>query len=54
MRRSIRTDCEGPAIILCVGKGEAGPLNSVMRLAFIADDGPTGSNAATELALWEV
>ncbi len=54
MRRSSRTDREGPAIILCVGKGKAGPLNSVMRLPFIADGGQTGRNAGTKLALWEV
>ena len=54
MRRSSWTDREGPAIILCVGKGMAGPLNSVMQLPFIADDRQTGSNAGTELALWEV
>jgi hypothetical protein len=43
MRRGSWTDREGPVIILCVGKGKAGPLNSVMRLSFIADDGQGGS-----------
>jgi hypothetical protein len=44
MRRSSWTDREGPAIILCVGKGKAGPLNSVMRFPFIPDDGQTGNS----------
>jgi hypothetical protein len=49
MRRSGWTDREGPAIINCVGKGKAGPLNSVMRLPFIADDGQAGSNQLAQL-----
>jgi hypothetical protein len=53
MRGSSWTDREPPAIILCVGKGKAGPLNSVMRLPYIADEGQTGGNAGTEVALWE-
>jgi hypothetical protein len=54
MRRSRWTDREGPAIILCFNKSTAGPLNSVMRLPFIAEGGQTGCYAGTQLAEWEV
>jgi hypothetical protein len=40
-------------MIPCIGKGKAGPHNSVMRLPFNADGGQTGANTGTELALWE-
>jgi hypothetical protein len=54
MRRNSWTDREGPAISRCIGRGKAGPLISVLRLPFLADDRQTKSNAGTELALWEV